>query len=240
MRAAILGAGGRMGRMILGELAGEDPLCVDRAALAGPDPFGDADVVIDFSAPDALVRALDVLRPGVALVSGTTGLGADHRAALDRRATEAPVLHAANFSVGVALLHELAARAAAAVPGFDVEIVEAHHGRKRDAPSGTALALATTIAAARGVDLADHLVHGREGLVGERPAGEIGVHAVRAGDTVGDHTIWLAGAGERLELRHVATSRATFAAGAVRAARWLVGRPPGAYRMADVLGAVTG
>ena len=236
MRAAVLGAGGRMGRMILGELAG-DAIAVGRGALDGPDPFGDANVVIDFSAPDALAAALERLGPGVALVSGTTGLGAVHRAALDRRAAMAPVLHAANFSVGVALLHELVARAAAALPGFDVEIVEAHHGRKRDAPSGTALALAATVAGARGVDLADHLIHGREGLVGERPAGEIGVHAIRGGDTVGDHTVWLAGPGERLELRHLATSRATFAAGAVAAARWLVGRPAGAYGMADVVGA---
>lgn len=244
VRAAVLGASGRMGRLVLealepGEIAaivGRQPGAVGGhriATLDGPAPFADADVVVDFSSPDALLCALPLLGPGVALVSGTTGLGDAHRAALADRARVAPVLHAANFSLGVAVLLDLARRAAAALPGFDVEIVEAHHRRKKDAPSGTALALAGAVRAGRGVDLA--LVHGREGLTGERPSDEIGMHALRGGDTVGDHTVWLAGPGERVELRHVATSRATFAAGAVRAARWLAGRPPGAYGLADVL-----
>ena len=248
MRAAVLGANGRMGQLVLFELGsccvsaiGRDSATLPAGpwlsrTLDDPDCFADATVLIDFSSPQSLLRAIPLLPPSVALVSGTTGLTAEHLQALQTRAGIAPVLYAPNFSLGVALLLELVSRAAAILPGYDAEIVEVHHKHKRDAPSGTALALAAAIADARGQDLTANLRFGREGLVGERTAGEIAVHAVRAGDVVGDHTVWLAGTGERIELRHVATSRATFASGAVRAAHWLDGRLPGTYQIRDMLG----
>jgi 4-hydroxy-tetrahydrodipicolinate reductase len=244
MRVAILGANGRMGQLVAEEVRRDPSLSIAAlvgrratggAVAPGPGVFDKVDVVVDFSSPDALVEALGLLGDGTALVSGTTGLDPAAIAALDARAAVAPVLWAANFSPGVAVLSDLVRRAAAALGTYDVEIVEAHHGRKRDAPSGTALALAEAAAEARGIELSRHRVDGRSGAPGPRPEGEIGIHAIRAGDTVGEHTVWLAGPGERLELRHVATSRAAFAAGAVRAARWLVGRAAGRYALQDVL-----
>jgi len=146
------------------------------------------------------------------------------------------VLTTDNFSLGVHVLADLVARAARALPHYDVEIVEAHHNQKRDAPSGTARFLGEVAAEARGVVLEDVAVHGREGHTGARPSGQIGFHALRGGDVVGEHTVWLAGQGNRLKLGHVATSRDTFALGALKAAVWMAGQAPGQYTMAHVLG----
>lgn len=258
LRVAVSGAGGRMGRA-LARLAADDGATTlvggigrdDSAeppdgypALATPAAAApllrDADALIDFSAPDFLAEILraqaDALA-GRALVVGTTGLDADGERLLAAAAERSPVLVAANFSVGVNLLLALAQRAAAALgEEYDVEIVEAHHRRKEDAPSGTALALGEAVAAGLGVPLADVRRDGRSGRPGARPAGEIGFHAVRGGEVVGEHQVLFLGGMDRIELVHRAADRALFADGALRAARWLVGRPAGRYSMMDVLG----
>lgn len=260
-RVAVLGATGRMGRLVVAGVLGTDDLVLaaaiarERSATVGRDAgelvgvgacgvpisplngysFRDVDVIIDFSLPEALEQALPHLG-SAALVSGTTGLSGALRDRLDRRARSNAVLHASNFSTGVNLLLHLVAEAARALPDYDVEIVEAHHRHKEDAPSGTAIALGMAAASARGRELDAVATHGRHGRTGARPAGQIAFHAVRMGDVVGEHDVWLAGAGERVRLGHVASSRATFAQGAIRAARWIVGRPPGRYSMRDVLG----
>jgi 4-hydroxy-tetrahydrodipicolinate reductase len=169
----------------------------------------------------------------VPLITGTTGGGPALDRSLDRHATGAPLIQAANFSVGVTVLLDLVRRAAAALPEADVEIVETHHRGKRDAPSGTALAFGAAVEAGRG-PLAR--VFGREGAVGVRPPGELAFHALRGGDVVGEHTVWFLADGERVSITHGATSRRTFALGAVRAARWILGKPPGRYGMDEVAG----
>lgn len=258
---AVLGASGRMGRLVLAEVLdsndltlaaavgrmGSPTIGVDAGILAGrqecglsviplgPGAFAGADVVIDFSLPEGLLAALPFLGDA-ALVSGTTGLDPIVDAALTERAAVAPVLTAANFSTGVNLLLDLVARAARALPGHDIEIVEVHHRHKRDAPSGTALALGRSAADARDAALDQVAVHGRIGNIGARSQGEIGIHAVRSGGVVGDHSVTLGAAGETLELRHSAISRSVFAQGAITAARWLSGRAPGRYDMKQVLG----
>jgi 4-hydroxy-tetrahydrodipicolinate reductase len=253
-RLCVLGATGRMGRAVIEAAAERHDLrvshAVDRAeAAAGATVAGvavevdmraalrDADVYIDFTSAAATVAAArlaaELARPAVI---GTTGLGAQDDAAVEALARVAPVVIAANFSLGVNLLVGLVAKAARALgPSWDAEIVEIHHRAKRDAPSGTALALARAVADGHGVDYRDVACHGRDGDVGARPAGQIGVHAVRGGDVVGEHTVTLFGAAERLELSHRATSRAIFAAGALHAAAWVVKQPPGRYDMLDVL-----
>ncbi len=241
---AVLGASGRMGKLVLAEIVdahdlhlaaavvrpGSGAIGCDAGMLAGrehlgvpvvpvgPGCFEGADVVIDFSLPDGVEAALPHLGSR-ALVSGTTGLSAEGDERRRAHARSGPLLVAANFSAGVNLLLELVARASAALPDAALEIVEVHHSHKRDAPSGTALALADAVAGARGV--------GREA---------VGVHALRGGDVVGEHTVMLLADGERLALSHSASARSTFAAGAVRAARWIAGRLPGEYLMVQVLG----
>jgi len=233
-RVAVLGANGRMGRRVV-SLVRADPALTLVAAVThatdaalgdtaevplvavGPGCFGDAEVVVDFSLPGGVAAALDHLGTR-ALVSGTTGLDLQTEARRTAHAKRAPLLVAANFSAGIHLLHALVARASAALPHASIEIVETHHRHKRDAPSGTALFLAQAAADPRRVDPAT-----------------IPTHALRGGDVVGDHTVWLLADGERIALSHSATSRDTFAHGAVRAAAWIAGRPPGAYRMVDVL-----
>lgn len=258
LRIAVLGAAGRVGRRVvaavleatdLGLVAavtrpGSDLVYQDAGRVAGvafsgiplgtpeKDCFFDADVVIDFSLPGGLREALPFLGD-CALVTGTTGLDADTEALVAAHAAKAPVIQAANFSTGVNVLLGLAAIAARALPDHDVEIVEAHHRHKKDAPSGTALALAAAIGEGRGE--APILDHGRHGLA-PRVAGHVGLHALRMGDVVGEHQVWLAGEGDRVLLGHVATSRDTFAHGALRAARFTRGRAPGRYTMRDVLG----
>jgi len=217
----------------VGELAGIGKSGVsvvsDLAALASAR----TDVAIDFTGAAATAAVADAAaRAKIALVSGTTGIDDAARAALDRAAATVPVLWEANMSAGVHALADLVRRAAAALGGFDVEIVEAHHRLKVDAPSGTALLLAD--AAREGRDA--RLVHGREGRPGARKSDEIGMHAVRGGDVIGDHHVHFFGDGERIELTHRATSRDVFAHGALRAAKWIAGKPAGRYRMRDVLG----
>lgn len=237
MNVAVVGASGHMGQLVCQTVVAHPDLALHaRIGRAGPQPGDlDVDVVIDFSLP-AGTAALIPMLTGQALVSGTTGLSDAQRADLEAYAQRGPLLWASNFSTGMTLLLRLVEQAAAALPDTDVEIVEMHHGRKRDAPSGTALSLGRRAAHARGWTLDDTAVHGRAGAVGQRPAREIGFHAVRGGDVAGEHTVILAGSGERLQLNHLATSRQAFASGAVRAAAWIIGKPPGRYTMGDVLG----
>ena len=260
MRIAIHGAGGRMGLTIaklasdegaqivgaiesasslllgrdIGELAGVGTAGV----VLGPDTASGllgADVVIDFSSPGAAPQLIRLAtRAKVAIVSGTTRLDDHAEHLLDEAAKVVPVMWAPNTSVGVQVLAEIVKLAVERLGlDFDVEIVEAHHRAKIDSPSGTAERLRKAVEEARGL-LAT--VHGREGNVGPRRSDEIGVLAVRGGDVIGDHTVHLLGQGERIELTHRATSRDLFARGALRAAKFLIGKPPGRYTMADVLG----
>ncbi len=257
MRVAVLGASGRMGRAVVRLAANEgaEVVCAvaatevgrDVGELAGIGAMGvhvidglaaiehaNADVVVDFSAPDVTVALLPVASSiGCAVVSGTTGLNEDARAALDAAATRVPVLWEPNMSIGIHVLAQLLAKAVAGLPDWDVEIVELHHRDKIDAPSGTAIRLAEVARSARSEST--RLVYGRHGKHGARRADEIGLHALRGGDVVGDHVVHLMGGGERLELAHRATSRDVFAHGALRAARWIAGRPPGRYSLHDVL-----
>lgn len=259
-RIALNGAAGAMGRRIICLLEG-DPDCElaaalerpghpelgrDAGVLAGREAIGvdlsadlhaQADVLVDFSAPAATTeRAAECAKRGMAVLVGTTGLSDDQRGRIEQLAENVPVLIASNMSLGVNLLFRLAAEAAAALPdGYDIEIVEAHHHRKRDAPSGTALTLAERICEALGREPNEVLRYGRQGAVGARPETEIGIHAIRGGDIVGEHTVLLAGEGERLEITHRATNRDIFARGAIRAAGLLASREAGLYRMRDVL-----
>jgi 4-hydroxy-tetrahydrodipicolinate reductase len=203
-----------------------------RAALRG------AAVAIDFSLPQAVAAHAEACADaGVPLLVGTTGLDAQSLSRLEACTRRIAVVLAPNTSVGVNVMINLAARAARALDaGFDVEIHEAHHRMKRDAPSGTALALGAAVAEARGTSLAAVGVYAREGNIGPRPPAAIGFSVVRAGDIVGEHTVLFAGEGERIEITHRAGDRMGFARGALRAARWLIGRAPGLYRMSDVLG----
>ncbi len=241
----VLGASGAMGTLVCDAIAAAADLQLAVAVAAesgstasgvalravGPGVFEGADVVVDFSTPAALQAALPHL-DGVPLVTGTTGLAGATQAAVEGHARRAPLLQAANFSTGVNVLLDLVERAVAALPEADVELVEVHHRRKVDAPSGTALALGA--AAQRGRP-GLRAVHGRDGQVGPRGSQELGYHAVRGGDVAGDHTVWLLADGERVALQHVASSRRTFALGALRAARWLADKPSGTYTMRDVL-----
>jgi len=236
----LLGAKGRMGQTIAAAAAKAGAEIT--AALDLGDDLGahisSCDVVIDFSHPNAsseLSRVCgDAKKPAVI---GTTGHSEEERASLEALAQSVPVVLSPNFSVGVNALFWLTRKAAEMLgKDFELEISEMHHRLKKDAPSGTAKKLAEILCDARGLDYGKNVRHGREGLVGERPANEIGVHSIRGGDVVGDHTVTFAGAGERLELTHKAASRETFALGALRAAKWIVGKPPGLYSMEDVLG----
>ena len=197
------------------------------------------DVAVDFSSPSAVAAtAAQVTAAGVPWVVGTTGLGAAEQATVAQAARKIPVVLSANMSLGVNLLYALVAQAARTLAGlrYDCEIVERHHRRKKDAPSGTALYLGEAAAQGFGWNLKDVAVDGRTGIPGERPEKEIGFHAVRGGDIVGDHTVLFAADGECIELSHRATSRDTLALGALRAAAWLPGRAPALYGMRDVLG----
>jgi 4-hydroxy-tetrahydrodipicolinate reductase len=195
------------------------------------------DVLIDFSVPAALAGSIEAAQEGrCALVIGTTGLEPAHHALIDAAARDIAVLQAANTSLGVTLLARLVEQAAHALgPDWDIEIAELHHRLKVDAPSGTALALGEAAAAGRGIDLASHSDRGRDGVTGERVAGQIGFASLRGGSAAGDHMVLLAGEGERIELWHRAEDRSIFARGALKAAQWLAGRKPGRYAMADVL-----
>jgi 4-hydroxy-tetrahydrodipicolinate reductase len=257
MRLALVGASGRMGRAIarlaqgqgieivcavgatdvgrdVGELAGVGPIGTDVVDGLGAIEHARADVIVDFSAP-AVTLALGPIAAAAksAIVSGTTGLTAEGRGALARAAERVPVLWEPNMSLGVHVLSQVVAQAVGALADWDIEVVETHHRAKVDAPSGTALRLAEAAQRARAA--ATRLVHGRHGQPGARGADEIGMHALRGGDVIGDHTVHLFGGGERIELTHRATSRDVFAHGALRAARWIAGKPARAYSLDDVL-----
>ena len=250
IRLVLNGAAGRMGRAVAATASGAEGVaiaaCVDRAGVlpVGDAPWGHdlaavvraGDVVVDFSGPEGARQAAAVCAAqGAALVTGSTGLAAADEQALAAAAERVAVLRANNFSLGVAALRVALKAALAAVPAsWDVEIVERHHRLKKDSPSGTAVTLASDVRAARGLP-PEAVRHGREGLVGPRPAGELGVHAVRGGTWVGDHQILLAGEGEWLELRHVAQDRAAFAHGAVAAARFVASAGAGLWTLEDVL-----
>ncbi len=199
--------------------------------------FANCDVVIDFTIKDGAINLLNYARTDPKpLVIGTTGLGEDGANLLKLASAAMPILYATNMSLGVAVLNRLAALASKALREFDAEIVEQHHRHKKDAPSGTALTLGERVAAARGLNLKDVLVTGRDGMVGARSKDEIAILAVRGGDVVGRHTVGFYNEGEFIELNHTATSRATFAKGAIKAAIWTAGRESGLYGIDDCLG----
>jgi 4-hydroxy-tetrahydrodipicolinate reductase len=236
---AVAGAVASAGSAALGRDAVlEGPPCGVRVSADAAAALGGAAVALDFSAPTAVAaHALACAAAGVPLVVGTTGLDPRTVEGLHAAAARIALLVAPNTSIGVNLLERLAVIAARGLgPAFDVEILEAHHRAKRDAPSGTAVRLGEAIATAKGERLAEQALYERHGDVGPRPDGAIGFAVLRGGDIVGEHTVLFAGDGERIELTHRATDRMIFARGALRAAAWLVGRAPGLYRMQDVLG----
>ncbi len=252
MKVAIAGAGGRMGRALIEAVLADGDLALAAAfdapgspaigerhgditvLAAGAEAIARAEVLIDFTRPEGTLAHLAHAR---AMVIGTTGFSASQKATVAERARSIPIVMAANFAVGVNAAYKLAEAAARILgEGYDVEIIEAHHRHKVDAPSGTALRLGEVIAKALNRKLSEVARHGREGDTGERPARQIGFHAVRGGDIVGEHTVLFAGPGERLELTVRSQSRMTYASGALRAAKFLKGRPAGLYDMSDVLG----
>jgi 4-hydroxy-tetrahydrodipicolinate reductase len=240
-RVLINGSKGRMGQTLLA-CAGRLP---NVQVIAGVDdcddlraPLGQADVVIDFTLHHVTAGVAQLCADyGKPLVIGTTGHSEAEKTAIRTAAGRIPMVWASNYSTGVNTLFWLTRKAAEILgPSFDLEVVEMHHRLKKDAPSGTATTLLEILADVRKVQLKEALRHGRQGITGERTAGEIGIHALRGGDVVGDHTVMFAAQGERVELSHKASSRETFANGALRAAGWVIGRPPGIYDMQDVLG----
>ncbi len=240
-RIIINGARGQMGQALLQSAARHPDLNVVGAIDVGDSLsscIDSADVVIDFSAHEASAPVAEVcaraLKP---LVLGTTGHNDHEKKQLAGIITPIPVVWASNYSTGVNTLFWLTRKAAEILgPGFDLEVVEMHHRLKRDAPSGTAATLLEILGEVREIELQKELRHGRVGVPGPRTSSEIGIHALRGGDVVGDHTVIFAAVGERVELTHKASSRSTFAEGALRAAKWVVGRSPGRYDMQDVLG----
>lgn len=241
MKIAIVGAAGRMGKMLCRLAEGTSLEVVSRVdAAEGYDREWRDDVegVIDFShhsaLPGAIARAAE---QGIAYVIGTTGVTAEEQAVVDAAAEKIPVVQSGNYSLGVNLLLELVKKASEVLgEEYDIEVAEMHHRHKKDAPSGTALMLAKSAAEGRGVEFAEKAVYGRFGDVGERPAGEIAVHALRGGSVIGDHTVMFAGDVERVELTHKAQGREAFAAGALKALQWAAGKAPGIYNMRNVLG----
>ena len=254
MRIGIIGAGGRMGRLLAEEVVAAGHTLAGgtvRDGSASPTPdlplfpslselAAASDAVIDFTvASTAQGHAAVLTASRTAWILGTSGLSPTDEAAVHAAAARIPVVYSANFSPGITLLLDLAARMAAALPGdaYDAEIVEMHHRQKVDAPSGTAVALGRAVAQGRGVNLATHTESGRDGHTGPRMPGAIGFAALRGGQVVGEHTLLFAGASEHVALTHRAFDRRVFASGAVRAAAWVVGHAPGLYSMRDVMGA---
>jgi 4-hydroxy-tetrahydrodipicolinate reductase len=264
VKVGVVGCAGRMGQMLLKmlisapgmvvvggtERKGSIALGQDIGALAGADPLGisvgddpsllfdSADVVVDFTNPTATVsHAQMAARTGCALVIGTTGFDSDQLSSLYRAAQRAPIVLAANMSLGINLLQQVVEEVARILdPDWDIEIIEMHHRQKIDAPSGTALALGEAAARGRGQQLRRISRRSRDGQVGPRVKGEIGFAALRGGDVVGDHTVIFAADGERVEITHRASSREIFARGAVKSVLWAAGKKPGLYSMRDVLG----
>ena len=263
LRIAIAGASGRMGRMLVDavlaapdcvlagalDVAGSPALGQDAGAFAGHATgvtitadlragLADADVLIDFTRPEGTLAHLAVCRElGVKAVIGTTGFTAEQKAEITRHAGHIALMMAPNMSVGVNVVLKLLDQAARALnTGYDIEVIEAHHRHKVDAPSGTALQMGEVLAHALGRDLKDCAVYAREGVTGERDPSSIGFATIRGGDIVGDHTVLFAGTGERIEISHKSSSRATYAQGSLRAARFLASHPHGFFDMNDVLG----
>jgi 4-hydroxy-tetrahydrodipicolinate reductase len=263
LRIAIAGSAGRMGRTLLEAVAQSDDLRLHAALERSDSPFigkdaGESigspngvritadveaalqgcDALIDFTRPEGTLAHLQsCLRHGVRMVIGTTGFNPEQKARIEQAAARIAIIMAPNMSVGVNLVFKLLESAAKVLAeGYDIEIIEAHHRHKVDAPSGTALRMGEVIAQALGRDLKTHAVYGREGVTGERKNTTIGFATVRGGDIVGDHTALFAGIGERVEITHKASSRATFALGALRAARFLADKKSGLFDMQDVLG----
>ncbi|ROO32470.1 4-hydroxy-tetrahydrodipicolinate reductase [Salinisphaera orenii] len=264
VKVAINGAAGRMGRELViaclrnealalaaaFEAPGSEAIGRDAGRLAGADDAGvavdsaadrgdrDFDVLVDFTRPEPCVEALDdCVAAGAAIVIGTTGFDDTQLERIDAAAERIALVMAPNFSAGVNLSLKLLEMAAKALgDSFDIEVLEAHHRHKVDAPSGTALRMGEVLAEATGRELSDCAVYARQGHTGERERGTIGFQTLRGGDIVGEHTVLFAGDGERLEITHKASSRQTFAGGAMRAAGWAASRPPGRYDMNDVLG----
>jgi 4-hydroxy-tetrahydrodipicolinate reductase len=263
VRIAIAGASGRMGRMLIDtvlaapdcqlagalDLPGSPALGQDAGAYAGKTTgvlitsdlrtgLAPAQVLIDFTRPEGTLAHLAVCRElGVKVVIGTTGFSDAQKAEIAAQAQHIAVMMAPNMSVGVNVVLKLLAQAAKALnQGYDIEVVEAHHRHKVDAPSGTALQMGEVLAVALGRDLKDCAVYGREGVTGERDPSTIGFATIRGGDIVGDHTVLFAGIGERIEISHKSSSRVTYAQGSLRAARFLVGQTQGLFNMNDVLG----
>lgn len=256
-RVCVLGPSGKMGRAVIAAAQGREDVriaaAIDRLGAPGLGErvadgvastadvgagLAACDVYVDFTSPEATAAiATEAENRRLAAVIGTTGLAAEHEAALTALSRVAPIVVAANFSLGVNLMLGLVRQAARVLgPEWDAEVIETHHKAKRDAPSGTALMIARAIAAGHAVDYDRVKRHTRDGDVGARPRGEIGVQSIRGGDVIGEHTAYFFGANERIEISHRATSRAIFAAGALRAAAWVVGKPPGRYDMLAVLG----
>jgi 4-hydroxy-tetrahydrodipicolinate reductase len=263
LRIAVAGASGRMGRMLIEavlaapdlqlagalDIAGSAALGQDAGAFAGrhtgvpitsdlPTGLARAQVLIDFTRPDGTLAHLALCRAlGVKAVVGTTGFSADQKAAITAHAAHTALVFAPNMSVGVNVVLRLLDQAARALShGYDIEVIEAHHRHKVDAPSGTALQMGEVLAAALGRDLKRCAVYARDGVTGERDPSTIGFSAIRGGDIVGDHTVLFAGTGERIEISHKSSSRAGYAQGSLRAARFLAGRTTGLFDMNDVLG----
>ena len=263
LNIAIVGSSGRMGRALLEAVAQAPDLRLHGALERNGSPFlgkdageligaplgvpitedldvalGGCDVLVDFTRPEATLRHMEACRRhGVRMVIGTTGFSAEEKGRIFDSSRECGIVFAPNMSVGVNLLFKLLDTAARVLSeGYDIEVIEAHHRHKVDAPSGTALRLGEVVAQALGRDLEECAVYGREGVTGERSPSTIGFATVRGGDIVGDHTVLFAGIGERVEITHKASSRATFALGALRAARFLAGKGAGLYDMQDVLG----
>jgi 4-hydroxy-tetrahydrodipicolinate reductase len=263
IRAVITGASGRMGQRLValmredtelqlvgavthaahaalgrdvGEVAGVGPLGVQLASDLASS-LSQADVVLDFSLPAAALTYLQQVRAvGKAMVIGTTGFTTAQRQEIEQLSKHVRCFLAANMSVGVQVMLQLLRQATTLLgPGYDVEIIEAHHRTKIDAPSGTALRMGDIVATAHGSRLDDAAVYGRQGIVGRRSDTEVGIQAIRAGDIVGEHTVIFGGIGERLELVHRTHNRDTFVRGALRAARWIVTQPPGLYGMEELL-----
>ena len=264
INVGVIGAGGRMGRMLI-EAVQDNPQTTLNAAierqgssLVGADAgevaaigrlevqivddlkavINDIDVLIDFSLPDATEQNMQICAANkVAMVIGTTGFNEQQEQVLKEASKQIAIVYAGNYSTGANLSLKLLAMAAKAFGNdADVEVIEAHHKHKIDAPSGTAYMMAEAVAEARGQNLKDVAIYGREGQTGEREAGSIGIHAIRGGEIIGDHTVMFIADGEVVEITHRARARMTFAAGAVRAATWVIKQEVGQYNMQDVLG----
>ncbi|WP_352309784.1 4-hydroxy-tetrahydrodipicolinate reductase [Psychrobacter sp. W2-37-MNA-CIBAN-0211] len=264
IKVGVIGAGGRMGRMLIEAVQDNTQTTLNAAierqgsSLVGADAgevaaigclevqivddlqtvINDIDVLIDFSLPDATEQNMQICAANdVAMVIGTTGFNEQQEQVLAKASEQIAIVYAGNYSTGVNLSLKLLGMAAKAFGNdADVEVIEAHHKHKIDAPSGTAYMMAEAVAEARGQNLKDVAVYGREGQTGEREAGTIGIHAIRGGEIIGDHTVMFIADGEVVEITHRARARMTFAAGAVRAATWVIQQKVGQYNMQDVLG----